>query len=193
MILVLDAYDSFVETLARYLREVGETTRVERADARSAEAFLALRPKAVVLSSGPKRPQEAGAALELCRRAPADLPIFGVCLGHQTIVEAFGGETRRAGEPMHGRASDIFHEGDPLFAGVSSPFRAGRYHSLIGAPSTDGTLRVIARSAAGEPMAVRHECRPVVGVQFHPESVLTPDGRQVLQNFLAQHRAKAAA
>lgn len=193
MILVLDAWDSFVETLARYLREAGEETRIERADARTAEQFLALRPKAVVLSPGPKRPQEAGAALELCRRAPADLPIFGVCLGHQVIAEAFGGETRRAEEPMHGRASDICHEGDPLFAGVPSPFRAARYHSLIGAPPADGPLQVIARSAAGEPMALRHARRPVVGVQFHPESVLTPDGRQILQNFLAQHCAKAAA
>ncbi|MEL6366148.1 MAG: aminodeoxychorismate/anthranilate synthase component II [Pseudomonadota bacterium] len=193
MILVLDAYDSFVETLARYLREAGRETHVERADARSAEGFLALRPEAVVLSPGPRRPAEAGAMVELVRRAPAVLPVFGVCLGHLAIAEAFGGRTVRAPEPMHGRASDATHDGDALFAGVPSPFRAGRYHALAAEPPGDGSLVPIAWGGAGEVMALRHRSRPVVGVQFHPESILTPDGRRILSNFLGRVDERRAA
>lgn len=184
MILVLDAYDSFVETLARYVREAGREARVERADAMGAEAFLALRPDAVFLSPGPKRPAEAGAMIPLIRAAPPDLPIFGVCLGHQAICEAFGGRTEVC-DPVHGRASRMEHADDPLFEGVPSPFEAARYHSLIGVPAADGPLTPIAWGDGGAPMAVRHATRPVVGVQFHPESVLTPSGRRMVENVLA--------
>ncbi len=186
MILVLDAYDSFVDTLARYLREAGCATRVQRVDTLSAPELLALEPQAVFLSPGPRRPSDAGAAPALCRMAPVDLPLFGVCLGHQCIVEAFGGRTVSAPEPMHGRASPIIHDGDALFDGVRSPFSAGRYHSLLGAPAPDGPLKAIAWGPRGEVMAVRHRSRPVVGVQFHPESILTPNGRRIIHNFLQQ-------
>jgi anthranilate synthase/aminodeoxychorismate synthase-like glutamine amidotransferase len=180
MILVLDCRDSFVETLARYAREAGAETRVARCDALSVAEAVAMCPRAVILSPGPGRPREAGIATELFGALP-DTPILGVCLGHQALSEAYGGETVASPEPMHGRASLVRHEGDSLFAGVPSPFAAGRYHSLLAGPAA--VLREIAWSD-GLCMARRHESRPHVGVQFHPESLLTEGGHRVIRNFV---------
>ena len=184
MILVLDAYDSFVQTLARYIREAGFDTHVQRADEQDAASFLALKPKAVFLSPGPKRPVDSPTLVEVCRCAPESLPIFGVCLGHQCIIEAFGGRTDRADQPVHGRASPLRHTGDPLFDGIPRRFTAGRYHSLIGTLQPGSPLRAIAWTEDHAVMAVRHVARPIVGVQFHPESILTPNGRRMIDNFL---------
>ncbi len=186
MILVIDNYDSFVETLARYAREAGATTRVVRNDALSVEDALALRPMAIILSPGPGRPPEAGICLDLINAAPY-IPILGVCLGHQALAEAYGGQTIPSPEPMHGRPSPIRHGGDALFDGVPSPFEAGRYHSLLGQAPVRGPIETIAWAESNEiPMAFRHRNNPHWGVQFHPESLLTPHGRRVLENFLAQ-------
>jgi anthranilate synthase/aminodeoxychorismate synthase-like glutamine amidotransferase len=182
MILVIDAYDSFVETLARYAREAGFATEVRRHDRTTLADCLAARPEAIILSPGPGRPEDAPLCGDLIVAAP-DLPILGVCLGHQAMAEVYGGETRRHDDPHHGRSSLIHHEGDPLFAGVPDPFPAGRYHSLIACPG--GNFRAIAWLDDGTPMAARHVHRPHFGVQFHPESLLTPHGRIILGNFLA--------
>ena len=183
MILVVDNYDSFVHNLARYLHEAGAETVVMRNDA-DIESLLAIRPEAVVVSPGPKTPREAGVSLDLIRRLDPSTPFLGVCLGHQCLVEAFGGRTERALHPLHGEASRIHHDGTGLFAGLPSPLMAGRYHSLISVPAADGPLIVSARSEEGEVMAVAHESRPWFGVQFHPESLLTPQGRDLIANFL---------
>ncbi|MBB4657746.1 anthranilate synthase component II [Parvularcula dongshanensis] len=188
MILLLDCRDSFVETLARYAREAGAETRVVRADAITLDEARALRPEGVILSPGPKRPADAGIALPLIAALP-DTPILGVCLGHQAIAEAYGGRTVVSSEPVHGRASLVRHEGDPLFAGVPSPFAAARYHSLIGVAGP--ALREVAWTQDGLPMAFRHESRPHVGVQFHPESLLTEGGHCMIENFVATTRGPA--
>ena len=182
MILIVDNYDSFVETLARYVREAGFSTRVVRNDALTAEECAALSPRGVILSPGPYGPAEAGVCLALPALLPS-VPILGVCLGHLAIAEAYGGRTVRAGQPVHGRASAIRHEGDKLFAGLPNPFDAGRYHALV-SDITGTELQPVAWSDDGELMAFRHPLRPHVGVQFHPESVLTPQGRLILHNFL---------
>lgn len=184
MILMIDNYDSFVHNLARYFREAGTETLVLRNDAESVDDLLARRPCAVVLSPGPHAPKEAGVCLDLIAALPAETPLLGVCLGHQCLVEAFGGRTRRARAPLHGEASPIEHDGLGLFEGLASPFDAGRYHSLVSTPAAGGPLIVNARSVEGEVMAVRHEARPWHGVQFHPESLLTPTGRDIIRNFL---------
>lgn len=183
MILVIDNYDSFVETLARYVREAGHETQVVRNDRMTVEAIAgAMRPDAVILSPGPYGPDRAGVSRELPLALP-ETPILGVCLGHLAIAEAYGGKTVRARVPMHGRASSIRHEGDALFNCVPSPFEAGRYHALVAA--IRGTNLVpTAWSEDGELMAFRHPERPHIGVQFHPESILTPAGRTMLGNFL---------
>lgn len=184
MILVIDHYDSFVETLARYLREAGRETRVVRHDALSTDEAVAMRPEAVVLSPGPYGPAETRVSMSLPEAMPAT-PILGVCLGHLVIAEVYGGRTVRARTPIHGRATAMRHEGDPLFRGVPEQFAAGRYHALVA--QVRGTpLRPTAWSADGELMAFRHRRRPHIGVQFHPESVLTPHGRRMLANFLEE-------
>ena len=188
MILVMDNYDSFVETLARYVREAGMPTRVLRNDAGTVDELLALRPTGVLLSPGPGRPQGAGICLEMIRAA-SQIPLLGVCLGHQALAEAYGGETVPAPTPMHGRASQIHHQGDLLFSGIASPFAAGRYHSLLGACGEDSPLEAIAWTDAGTLMGVRHRHFPHWGVQFHPESLLTPQGRVIIENFVAYCRA----
>lgn len=185
MFLLIDNYDSFSHNLARYLREAGAEIAVHRNDAMTAKAFAALSPAAVIISPGPGRPSEAGVCLELLRLLPPSTPMLGVCLGHQCLVEAFGGETRRARRPLHGEASMISHDGDALFAGAPPQFEAGRYHSLIAAPAPHGPIRAIAWSEEGEVMAVRHCAQPWFGVQFHPESLLTPYGRVIIGNFIA--------
>jgi anthranilate synthase/aminodeoxychorismate synthase-like glutamine amidotransferase len=191
MILILDNYDSFTWNLVQYFGEMGETPAVYRNDALSVEDVGALRPEAIVLSPGPGTPSEAGITVPVIQRWGAHVPILGVCLGHQAIGEAYGGDVVRAGRVMHGKTSDIVHDGSDLFAGLPSPLRVMRYHSLVVAPgSLPACLEVTARAtdSADEIHAVRHREHPVRGVQFHPESVLTEHGRHLLQNFLTLAR-----
>ncbi|MBS7697991.1 MULTISPECIES: aminodeoxychorismate/anthranilate synthase component II [unclassified Chelatococcus] len=184
MIVVIDNYDSFVFNVARYLQELGAQTRVVRNDAISVRGVLALAPQAVVISPGPCTPAEAGISLELVRELNGHVPILGICLGHQCIGAALGGQVTRARHPMHGRACDILHDRRGLFAGLPTPFRAGRYHSLVVELDEPGPLLVNARSPEGEIMAVAHRTAPTYGIQFHPESILTPHGHAILRNFL---------
>ena len=185
MILVIDNYDSFTYNLVHYLNELGAETSVVRNDALSAGEALATRPEAVLLSPGPCTPNEAGICLDLIARAPADLPLLGVCLGHQAIGQAFGGEVIRAKTLMHGKTSPIHHNGAGLFAGLPNPFTATRYHSLsVPRESLPNVLEVTAWTDDGEVMGVRHHERPIFGVQFHPESIATEGGHDLLANFL---------
>jgi anthranilate synthase component II len=192
MILLIDNYDSFVYNLARYVRELGEEPVVRRHDATSCEEIERLRPSHIIISPGPCSPGEAGISTDVVRRFGPTTPILGVCLGHQCIGAAYGAAIIRAGRPMHGKASAIRHDGCGVFAGIPNPFRAARYHSLvIGRDSLPPELRVTATAEDGEIMAVRHARHPVIGLQFHPESVLTEHGYRVLDRFL--HGAGAPA
>jgi len=185
LILLIDNYDSFVYNLARYVRELGETPLVRRHDAVAVEEILGLAPSHIIISPGPCSPKEAGISTDVVRRIGAQIPILGVCLGHQCIGAAYGGEIVRAGLPMHGKTSRIHHSGIGLFSGLPNPFLATRYHSLVIAPaSVPPSLEVTATSEDGEIMAVRHVEHPVYGVQFHPESVLTEHGYRILDHFL---------
>ncbi len=185
MILVIDNYDSFTYNLVHYLNELGATTLVRRNDALSVDEALALRPEAILLSPGPKTPNEAGICLSVIERAPADLPILGVCLGHQAVGQAFGGRIVRARTLMHGKVSPIRHDGSGLFVAMRQGFVATRYHSLtIDRASLPADLVVSAWTDDDEIMAVAHRVRPVWGVQFHPESVATEGGHQLLETFL---------
>jgi para-aminobenzoate synthetase component II len=185
VILVIDNYDSFVYNVARYLEELGMETRVARNDAGDVPSLLALEPQAIVLSPGPGRPAEAGVSLELVQAAAGRCPILGICLGHQVVAEAFGGRTVVGVEPLHGRATSVTHDGTGVFQGLPSPLEVGRYHSLVVDDTTlPGELRVQSRSPLGEIMAFRHRDLPIHGVQFHPESVLTPYGIALLRGFL---------
>jgi anthranilate synthase/aminodeoxychorismate synthase-like glutamine amidotransferase len=185
VILLIDNYDSFVHNLARYFRRLGHETRLIRSDAVTAEEALALKPEAIVLSPGPCTPNEAGCSVDLVRRGAGKVPILGVCLGHQAIGAAFGAQVVLAPEPMHGRASAIRHAGEGIFAGLPSPLTVGRYHSLVvGGESLPAELEVTARGTDGVVMGLAHRKWPVVGVQFHPESVLTEGGYAMLANFL---------
>ncbi|MDZ7629617.1 MAG: aminodeoxychorismate/anthranilate synthase component II [Parvularculaceae bacterium] len=186
MILIVDNYDSFVHNLARYVREAGFATQVVRNDVMSAGDMLSLQPDAVIVSPGPNAPAEAGVSLRLIDMLPEETPFLGVCLGHQCLIEAFGGRTRRAKEPLHGEASVIRHDGSDLFNAIPNPFLAGRYHSLVGDLGAASDLIASAWSDADEVMAVRRRSAPWYGVQFHPESILTPDGRTLISNFLAR-------
>ncbi|MEQ8405432.1 MAG: aminodeoxychorismate/anthranilate synthase component II [Oceanicaulis sp.] len=184
MLLIIDNYDSFTFNLVHYVQELGAKTQVVRNDALSAEEALALKPRGVILSPGPCDPDKAGVCLELIARAPADLPIFGVCLGHQAIGQSFGGAVVQAKQIMHGKTSPVTHEGTGVFEGLPSPFTATRYHSLsVDLP--DGTeLAVTARTADGEIMGLAHKTRPIHGVQFHPESIASDHGHALLANFM---------
>ncbi len=185
MILVIDNYDSFTYNLVHYLNELGAETRVHRNDDLSAEAALALRPDAVLLSPGPCSPDEAGICLELLRKAPDYLPILGVCLGHQSIGQAFGGRVVRAKALMHGKTSAIRHGGKGVFADLPNPFTATRYHSLaVEQSSLPDALEATAWTDDGEIMGLQHRTRPIHGVQFHPESIATEGGHKLLGNFL---------
>lgn len=187
MILVIDNYDSFTWNLVHYLEELGGRTVVIRNDEMTAEAALALKPSAVLLSPGPCTPNEAGICLELIRAAPAKLPILGVCLGHQAIGQAFGGDVISAREIRHGKLSGITHTGKGLFTGLPDQYQVVRYHSLAVKPQTlPGCLIADAHTEDGEIMAFHHADRPVFGVQFHPESILTEHGHALLANFLAR-------
>jgi anthranilate synthase/aminodeoxychorismate synthase-like glutamine amidotransferase len=185
MILLIDNYDSFVYNLARYVRELGETPLVRRHDAIGVDQILGLAPSHIIISPGPCSPTEAGISTEVVRRVGESIPILGVCLGHQCIGAAYGGEIVRAGAPMHGKTSRIHHSGAGLFSGLPNPFSATRYHSLVIAPaSVPPSLQVTATSEDGEIMAVQHSEHPVYGLQFHPESVLTEHGYRLLDHFL---------
>jgi len=189
----LDNYDSFVHNLARYFRRLGCLTTVIRSDRIDAAGVQRLMPQAVVLSPGPRRPEDAGCSLEVLRKLSPEIPILGVCLGHQAIGAAFGGGVNRCG-PRHGMASVITHDGQGVFAGCPSPMRVGRYHSLAIDPSeVPAELVVTARAADGVIMGVRHRTRPTHGVQFHPESVLSDFGPQLVENFVAIARAQTRA
>jgi len=185
VILVVDNYDSFVHNLARYVRELGWPTEVVRNDALTVDEAAGLGPTHVVLSPGPCTPNEAGISVPLVRRLGPSVPVLGVCLGHQCIGQAFGGQIVRARRPMHGKASAIHHDGAGLFAGLPNPLMAARYHSLVVEPEhLPEELVVTARSEEGEIMALRHRRHPIVGVQFHPEAVLTEHGHDLLRRFL---------
>lgn len=185
MILLIDNYDSFVHNLARYLRRLGAETLVLRNDAVDFAAIRQLNPQAIVLSPGPCTPNEAGCSLNVVRELGSKIPLLGVCLGHQTIGAALGGNIIRATQPMHGRASTIRHEQSGLFENLSSPLTVGRYHSLVIDPhSLPADLQVTATTADGTIMGVAHKAWPMWGVQFHPESILTEGGYTLLANFL---------
>jgi para-aminobenzoate synthetase component II len=186
VILVLDNYDSFVANIDRMLREFGARTRVMRNDAADLADVRALDPEAIVISPGPCGPADAGLSNAVIRAFSGRVPILGVCLGHQCIGEVFGGRVSRAREPMHGRASPVRHDGTGLFAGLPSPLRVARYHALIvELEEADGPLAVTARTGLGEIMGLAHRVHPTVGVQFHPESILTEGGYRMIANFLA--------
>jgi len=185
MILLIDNYDSFVHNLARYFQRLGQETVVVRNDALDPAAIERLRPDAIVLSPGPCTPTEAGCSLDVVRHFAARLPILGVCLGHQTIAAALGGRIVRAREPMHGRASTITHDGRGIFVGLPNPLTIGRYHSLVVEEATlPRELVVTARTDDGTVMALVHREHAIVGVQFHPESILTECGFAMLAGFL---------
>ncbi len=185
MILVIDNYDSFTYNLVHYLNELGAETEVVRNDQIGVAEALALRPEAILLSPGPCTPNEAGICLALLAAAPADMPILGVCLGHQAIGQVFGGQVVRAKTLMHGKTSPIRHNGKGLFAGMADGFIATRYHSLsVDRDSLPAELEVTAWTDDGEIMGLRHRSRPVFGVQFHPESIATEGGHDLLGNFL---------
>src|SRR3954470_9539090 len=185
MILVIDNYDSFTYNLVHYLNELGAETRVVRNDAIGVREALGLRPQGVLLSPGPKTPNDAGICLALLDAAPADLPIFGVCLGHQAIGQAYGGEVIHAKALMHGKTSQIHHNGKGVFAGLKNPFTATRYHSLsVEKDHLPADLEITAWAEDGEIMGGQHRSRPVHGVQFHPESIATECGHELLANFL---------
>jgi anthranilate synthase/aminodeoxychorismate synthase-like glutamine amidotransferase len=190
MLLLIDNYDSFTWNLAQYLGELGQDVRVERNDATGPDAIAALAPEAIVISPGPCTPNEAGISLDVIRRFAGEVPILGVCLGHQCIGQAFGGRIVRAPRVMHGKTSKIFHDERGLYAGVDNPFVATRYHSLVIAPeSMPAELEVTAKTWEDEIMGVRHRGfattrAPLEGVQFHPESIMTTAGKALLANFL---------
>ena len=182
-VLVIDNYDSFTYNLVQYLGELGAEIDVVRNDVATVDELLARGVDRLVISPGPCTPAEAGISVEAARRFPeAGVPTLGVCLGHQSMVEAFGGRVVR-GEPIHGKDAEVEHDGRTLFAGLPKPLTVGRYHSLIADPDLPGELELSA-SCDGTVMAVRHSGLPAEGVQFHPESVLTPAGKQMLANFL---------
>jgi anthranilate synthase/aminodeoxychorismate synthase-like glutamine amidotransferase len=189
MILVIDNYDSFVFNIARYVEELGRDVEVERNDRIDVESILACGTTGLIISPGPCTPNEAGVSLEAVKRLSGALPILGICLGHQAIGQAFGATVRRAETPLHGRASKIRHDGRDLFEGLPQDFGVGRYHSLIVTDLANAPdLEPCAWSEEGEVMALRHRTHPTFGVQFHPESVLTEHGYDLLSAFLDRTR-----
>jgi anthranilate synthase component II len=186
-VLLVDNYDSFTYNLYQYLGELGAEVRVVRNDELSAEAALALSPERIVISPGPGTPDQAGITLDLIRCAAGHIPVLGVCLGHQALGQAFGGEVRRAPKLMHGKTSEIHHDGRRVFARLPDPFTATRYHSLVvERDSVPESLEISAWTDDGIVMGLRHREYPLEGVQFHPESILTTVGKDLLRNFLEQ-------
>ncbi|MBI3758462.1 MAG: aminodeoxychorismate/anthranilate synthase component II [Deltaproteobacteria bacterium] len=185
-LLMIDNYDSFTYNLVQYLGELGVEVIVKRNDAIDVAGARAIKANAIVISPGPCTPTEAGVSVPILRELAGELPMLGVCLGHQCIGEAFGGKVVRASRLMHGKTSPIVHDGRTIFAGLSNPFEAMRYHSLLVEPkSIPQSMEVSARTAEGEIMGLRHRQYQIEGVQFHPESIGTPNGKNVLRNFLA--------
>lgn len=185
MILVIDNYDSFTYNLVQYLGELHAQVKVVRNDAASMDELAAFDPSHVLISPGPGTPDDAGISKQVIQSLGKSTPILGVCLGHQCIGEVFGGTVSRAPRLMHGKSSQIYHYNDELFQGIPSPFEGNRYHSLIVHEPLPKVLKVTAFTKSGEIMGLRHREMPVYGVQFHPESILTPDGKRLLRNFLA--------
>jgi anthranilate synthase/aminodeoxychorismate synthase-like glutamine amidotransferase len=183
-ILLLDNYDSFTYNLAQYLGELGHAPTVHRNDDITVDAVGVLAPDRIVISPGPGRPEDAGISVDVIRRYGPRIPVLGVCLGHQAIGYAFGGEVVRAPVLMHGKVSTVKHDGRGIFSGVTQPFVAGRYHSLVVGDPVPNGLEISARTDDGVVMGLRHREFPIHGVQFHPESVLTGEGRKILRNFL---------
>ncbi len=186
MILVIDNYDSFTYNLVQYLGELGAELKVVRNDEVDVDAIAAMAPERIVISPGPGTPDQAGVSIDVIKRLGATTPILGVCLGHQAIGAVFGGEVVRAGVPMHGKTSTIEHNGRGVFSGISGPFQASRYHSLVVAEKgLPDDLEITARTREdANIMGLRHRTWPVHGVQFHPESILTAEGKTILRNFL---------
>lgn len=184
MIIVIDNYDSFTYNLVQYLGELGQEIKVFRNDQVTLEEIRELKPDHIVISPGPGTPNDGGISLDVLREFGPSTPIFGVCLGHQCIGQAYGGKITRAPRLMHGKVSSVYHNSDGIFSGVPSPFNATRYHSLIVEEPIPDDLEVTAFTSQGEVMGVRHKTYPTVGVQFHPESILTEHGKRILQNFL---------
>ena len=184
MILIIDNYDSFVHNLGRYFTRAGEAVEIVRNDAITLQEIEAMAPEAIVVSPGPCAPQDSGISIAAIRHFGATTPILGVCLGHQAIVEAYGGRTVRHATPMHGRSSAIHHDGTGPYYGMPMPFEAGRYHSLSVALPRRHALSVTARTSDGSIMGVQHAHHPVYGMQFHPESILTQNGMMLIRNFI---------
>ncbi|MCK9364837.1 MAG: aminodeoxychorismate/anthranilate synthase component II [Syntrophales bacterium] len=185
MILMIDNYDSFTYNLVQYISQLGGEVEVHRNDAITIAQIEALQPEAIVVSPGPCSPEQAGISVAVIRRFHQELPILGVCLGHQAIGQAFGGRVIRAKRVMHGKTSPIANDGRTIFAGLANPFTAGRYHSLIvERDSLPDCLEISAETAEGEIMGLRHRSLPIEGIQFHPESILTPSGKRIIRNFL---------
>jgi anthranilate synthase/aminodeoxychorismate synthase-like glutamine amidotransferase len=185
MLLVIDNYDSFTYNLVQYFGELGADPQVKRNDAITPDEVEKMKPQKIVISPGPGRPEEAGISMELIRKFGGKIPILGVCLGHQCMGEVYGGRVVRAGRLMHGKTSPIQHDGKGIFQGLPNPFEATRYHSLIVEKnSVPSCLEVCAETAEGEIMGLRHREYPVHGVQFHPESILSKEGKDLLANFL---------
>ena len=185
MLLVIDNYDSFTYNLVQYFGELGADPQVKRNDAITPDEVEKMEPQKIVISPGPGRPEEAGISMELIRKFGGKIPILGVCLGHQCMGEVYGGKVVRAGRLMHGKTSPIQHDGKGVFQGLPNPFEATRYHSLIVEKnSVPSCLEVCAETAEGEIMGLRHREYPVHGVQFHPESILSKEGKDLLANFL---------
>jgi anthranilate synthase/aminodeoxychorismate synthase-like glutamine amidotransferase len=184
VILLIDNYDSFTFNLAQYLGELGAPPVVRRNDEITLEEIGEMRPERIVISPGPGRPEDAGVSVDVIKRLGPQIPILGVCLGHQGIGLAFGGSVVRAGELMHGKTSTVHHDGAGVFRGVTQPFSAGRYHSLVVAQPLPADLELAAHTEDGTVMGLRHKTYPIHGVQFHPESVLTGEGKKLLRNFL---------
>jgi anthranilate synthase/aminodeoxychorismate synthase-like glutamine amidotransferase len=186
-LLMIDNYDSFTYNLVQYLGELGVEVIVKRNDAIDVAGARALAPAAIVISPGPCTPSRAGVSVSILRELAGELPMLGVCLGHQCIGEAFGGKVVRASRLMHGKTSPVIHDGRTIFAGLTNPFEAMRYHSLLVEPnSIPPTMEVSARTAEGEIMGLRHREHRIEGVQFHPESIGTREGKDLLRNFLAE-------
>jgi anthranilate synthase/aminodeoxychorismate synthase-like glutamine amidotransferase len=185
MILMIDNYDSFTFNIVQYLEQMGEKVETYRNDKITTDEIESLKPKAIFLSPGPCTPNEAGITVKVVHKFYKDVPIMGICLGHQSIGYAFGADVVRAQRIMHGKVSPFNHDGKTIFSGLPNPFPAGRYHSLIVARETlPAFLEISAQTAEGEIMGLRHKEYPVEGIQFHPESVLTPQGKRIIRNFL---------
>ena len=188
-VLVVDNYDSFTYNLVDYVATAGAEVRVERNDAVTAADAEAWAPTHVIVSPGPGTPAQAGVSAEIVERFAGQVPVLGVCLGHQVICELYGGRVDRAARIVHGKPDEVRHDGSALYAGLPNPFEAGRYHSLAALPPIPDVLVVTATAPDGEVMGLAHRDHPTMGVQFHPESVLTPQGRRLIENFLAMEAA----